>query len=80
MKKISLTPRKDVIIYKDGNFLNERFKEKYLPHIIDKINNKYINYYSLYDDEGSFSDISDIIQITRKEKRYEWGEGPLYVY
>lgn len=63
-----LTPRKDVIIYENNEFINDEIKEKYLPLIENKINGPYD---STYTDDGTFSNISEIIRITKCEHRYD---------
>ena len=75
MEKLCLTPRKDCIVYCDGKFVNEKLQEKYLPSIIDKINGKYVEKYCVKRDTGKFSDIFDILKVTRIEVRYEPGTG-----
>jgi hypothetical protein len=66
-----LTPKKDVIIYQNNEFVNEQIKLKYLPIIQNKINGTYVNKYNDYKDNGSFSNISEVTQITKCETRYE---------
>jgi hypothetical protein len=66
-----LTPKKDVIIYQNNEFINDQIKEKYLPIIQNKINGTCVNKYSIHTDNGSFSNISEVTQITKCETRYE---------
>ena len=72
-----LTPKEDVIIYQNNEFINEEIKEKYVPIIQDKINGNYIEEYCVHKDEGKFSDISEITKITKCEMRYEIGSKSL---
>jgi hypothetical protein len=71
MKKVCLTPRKPVIIYNNNSFISQKLETKYLPIIQDKINKKYINKYPRYKDTGIFRNIDQIIQVTKKEERYD---------
>jgi len=71
MKKICLTPRKPVVIYNNSAFITAKFQEKYLPIIQDKINKKYVEKYPLYKDTGTFTNIGQIIRVTKKEERYD---------
>jgi len=68
-----LTPKKDIIIYENNEFVNEQLKEKYLPIIQDKINGNYVEKYCVHKDDGNFSNISEITKITKCEIRYEIG-------
>ena len=79
MEKLCLTPRKDCVVYCDGKFVNEKLQRKYLPSILDKINGKYVEKYCVKKDTGKFSDIFDILKVTRIEDRYEAGSGPHFV-
>ena len=71
--KICLTPRKPIIIYNNHSFTTQSFEMKYLPMIQDKINHTYVknSYHPIYKDTGTFTHISEVIKITKKEKRYE---------
>jgi len=74
MKKICLTPRKPVIIYNNKLFISPKFEMKYLPIIQDKINKKNkknVDKYPRYKDTGSFTNIEQVIKITKKEERYD---------
>ncbi len=71
MKKFCLMPRKPVIIYDNKQFISDKFKIKYLPIIQDKIHKKYVNKYSHYEDTGIFTNMEQIIKITKKEERYD---------
>jgi hypothetical protein len=76
VREFELKPRKDVVIYCDGQYKKEGFQEKYLPVLINKINKTYEYRYCVESDSGSpLEDISDLIKVTRKEIRYEVGEG-----
>jgi len=61
-----LTPKKDLIIYKNNNFINNTFEQKYLPFIKDKIIRK-----AEHNKDNIFLNISEITQITLCEDRYE---------
>ena len=71
MIKISLTPRKPIIIYNDNLFISPKFERKYLPIIQDKINKLNCNKYPRYEDTGILANIEQVIKITKKEERYE---------
>ncbi len=64
MKKISLTPRKPVVIYDNNSFLSSKFETKYLPMIQNKINSR-------CEDTGIFTNIEQIIKVVKKEERYD---------
>lgn len=71
MIKLCLTPRNPMIIYFNGSFMNEKFKNKYLPIIQNKINGKIEKCWLNYVDTGELIDITQIIKITKKEFRNE---------
>jgi len=71
MKKICLTPRKPIVIYDNNSFISSKFEMKYLPIIKNKINKKYVNNYSRYEDTGILTNMEQIIKITKKEERYD---------
>lgn len=73
MRKFCLTPRKDLVIFENNNFTKPQFEEKYLPMLKNKIKKKYIVKCGLKGekDTGKFSDISEIIKVTKEETRYE---------
>lgn len=71
-----LTPRKPLVLYKNGEFLSDHLKQKYLPMIQNKLKRVYMEEYCVCEDIGELKDICDIFQITKKEIRYEMGEGP----
>jgi len=71
MTKICLTPRKPVVIYDNNSFISSKFEMKYLPIIQNKINKKYVNKYTRYEDTGVFTQIEQIIKIVKKEERYD---------
>lgn len=71
MKKISLTPRKPVVIYNNNSFISPKLEMKYLPIIQNKINKKYVEKYPRHKDTGSFTSIQQIIKVTKKEERYD---------
>jgi len=77
MIKLCLTSRKSVIIYSDNNFISNRMKQKYLHLLKNKINGNYNNEYYLYKDTGLLTNINQIIKVTKKEIRYQYGDGPL---
>lgn len=78
MKKICLTARKPVIIYNNNSFISAKLEMKYLPIIQNKINKTYVNKYSRYEDTGTFTNIEEIINIIKKEERYDPYESNLY--
>ena len=49
---------------------------KYLPIIQNKINAKYVEKYTRYEDTGIFTSIEEIINVVKKEERYD----PYYIY
>ena len=63
--------KKPIIIYSNGSFVNEKFKNKYLPIIQNKINGKIKNCWINYQDTCDLTDITQIIKITKKEIRNE---------
>uniref|UniRef100_A0A6C0EPA7 Uncharacterized protein n=1 Tax=viral metagenome TaxID=1070528 RepID=A0A6C0EPA7_9ZZZZ len=69
MVKLCLTPRNHMIIYLNGLFIKEKFKNKYLPIIQDKITGKTEKIWLNYVDTGELTDIRQIIKITKKEIR-----------
>ena len=80
MVNICLTPRKPVVLYRNNNFINKKIKEKYLPIIIDKIHTEGLRSVSSNEvpfggaqrtQTGIISDISEIIEVTKHEERYE---------
>lgn len=71
-----LIPRKPLVIFENEKFKTPKLKKKFLPFLIDKINEKYIENYYLYEDTGKFTKINDIIKVTRKEIRVNFGEEP----
>jgi len=71
MKKICLTPRKQVVIYDNKLFMSPKLEMKYLPIIQNKINEKKVSKYSRYEDTGKFTNIEQVIKITKKEERYD---------
>jgi len=71
-----LTPRKPLVLYKNGKFVKKRFEKKYLPMIQNKLNRVYMEQFCVCEDIGELKDICDISQITKKEIRYDMGEGP----
>jgi hypothetical protein len=77
MENLCLTPRKDCVVYCDGKFVNEKMQEKYLSSIVNKMNGKCVEEYFYNRDTGTFSSFLDILKITRKEIRYEPGNGPV---
>jgi hypothetical protein len=75
MKKICLTPRKPLIIYNNNAFITQRFEDKYSQVIQNKINKKYVEAYNLRKkDTGTFKHISEVIKITKKDKKYDPNE------
>ena len=71
MKKISLTPRKPVIIFNNKLFLSPKFEMKYFPIIQDKLNKTKNNKYPRYKDTGNFTSVEQIIKVTKKEERHD---------
>ena len=71
MKKICLTPRKSVLIYNNNSFLSPKLQIKYLPIILNKIKNIYVDKYARYKDTGIFTSIEQIINVIKKEQRYD---------
>lgn len=71
MKKLCLTTRAPVVIYSDNSFTSQTFELKYLPMIQNIINKTYVNKYLRYLDTGVFTDIEQIIKITKKEDRHD---------
>ena len=71
MKKTCLTPRKPVVIYNDNSFITPTLEMKYLPIIQNKINKKYVEKYTQYKDTGEFTKIEEIINVVKKEERYD---------
>ena len=71
MKKVCLTPRKPLVIYKENTFTTPALEMKYLPNILTKRNNKNTSKYARYKDTGMFTSIEQIIQVVKKEDRYE---------
>ena len=71
MIKMCLTPRKPVVIYNNNSFIEPKFEVKYLPIIQNKINKHCVEKYPLYKDTGILTDISQVIKITKKEKRVD---------
>ena len=71
MTRLSLTPRKPVVIYCNNSFIKKRFETKYLPNIQEKMNKKKMEEILRFKDSGIFTDIKEIIKVTKKELRYE---------
>ena len=71
-----LTCRKPVVIYNNNVFTKKKLQNKYLPILQDKLAGKYRDERCVCADTGSFTDIGEIIKVTRKEIRYEWGNFP----
>jgi len=71
-----LTPRKPLVLYENGEYVKKQFKKKYLPMIKNKLKGVYMEEFCLCEDVGELKNIRDILQITKKEIRYEMGEGP----
>jgi hypothetical protein len=71
MQKMCLTPRKPVVIYNNNSFISPKLEMKYLPIIQNKINKKYVKKYSRYEDTGIFTSIEEIINVVKKEERYD---------
>lgn len=71
VKKLSLTPRKPVIIYNNNSFISSKFETKYMPIIQNKINKKYVEKYPRREDNGTFESIEQVIKVIKKEERYE---------
>jgi hypothetical protein len=71
MKKICLKPRNPIVIYKDNTFITPKLESKYLPLIQEKINDKDTDNTCIFEDTGVFTNISEVVNITKKEIRYE---------
>jgi hypothetical protein len=71
MQKMCLTPRKPVVIYNNNSFISPKLEMKYLPIIQNKINKKYVKKYSRYEDTGICTSIEEIINVVKKEERYD---------
>lgn len=71
VKKLSLTPRKPVVVYNNNSFISPKFETKYLPIIQNKINKKYVEKYPRHKDTGTFESIEQLIKVIKKEERYE---------
>ena len=71
MVKLSLTPRKPVVIYANNTFVSPHFETKYSASIQNKIQNPLSTERCQFEDIGTISDISEIISVTRKEIRIE---------
>ena len=71
MKKICLTPRKPVVIYNNNSFISPKLEMKYLPIIQKKIKTRCVKKYSRYKDTGIFTSIEEIINVIKKEERYD---------
>ena len=68
LKKQGLIP---VVIYNNNSFISPKLEMKYLPIIQNKINKKYVKKYSPYEDTGIFTSIEEIINVVKKEERYD---------
>ena len=71
MKKICLTPRKPCVIYNNKSFISPKLEMKYLPFIQNKIKKIYVEKYTRYEDTGIFTSIEEIINVVKKEERYD---------
>jgi ethanolamine utilization protein EutA (predicted chaperonin) len=71
LKEFTLAPRKPILIYADNSFVTKKLEDKYLPIIQNKLNKIYVNNLCLYEDTGSFTDISEVIKITKKTEIVE---------
>jgi hypothetical protein len=71
MEKICLTPKKPLVIYSNHSFINRKLEIKYFPIIQKKIKEKYVEKNQRYKDTGTFTSIEEVLQITKKEDRYE---------
>lgn len=71
MKEYLLTSKKPIIIYRNNSFVTKKLETKYLPFIYNKLNKIYVEDYCMYEDTGTFTEMSEIIRITKKEIRYE---------
>ena len=66
IKKITISPKKPIIIYDNNLFVTQKLETKYFPIIQKKLNNIYIHEFFLYEDTGIFTDMSEVIKITKK--------------
>lgn len=80
MTKLSLTPRKPVVIYNNNSFITPHFETKYLPIIQDKINKKYVEKRNRHKDTGAFTSIEQVITVIKKEERYDSCESKYFVF
>jgi len=71
MKKLCLTPREPIVIYRNHSFVKPKFEMKYLSIIEDKTNKKNVEKCHRYTDTGTFSSIEQVIKITKREDRFE---------
>ena len=71
MKKICLTPRKPVVIYNNNSFVSPKLEMKYLPIIKSKINKKNVKEFNRHEDTGIFTSLEQIINVVKKEERYD---------
>lgn len=71
MIKLCLRPRKPVVIYCNNSFVEKRFKNKYLPIIQNKLDGINLKEYYRFTGTGNFTNINEIIRITKKEVRHE---------
>ena len=71
LKGFTLAPRKPIVIYADNSFVTTVLETNYLPIIQNKLNKIYVNNLCLYEDTGSFTDISEVIKITKKTEIVE---------
>ena len=71
LKGFTLEPRKPIVIYADKSFVGPNLEAIYLPIIQNKLNKIYVNNLCLYEDTGSFTDITEVIKITKKTELVE---------
>ena len=69
--RLCLTPRKSVVIYDNNSFITPKFETKYLHAIQSKMDGRYVQEHPQHVDTGTFSEMNEILKITKKEIRYE---------
>lgn len=68
LKEFTLSPRSPIVIYENNSFVTQKLETKYLPIVQNKLNKIYVNNLCLYEDTGSFTDIGEVIKITKKNE------------
>lgn len=73
MVRFALTPRKPMVIYASNSFTKPEFETKYLKAIQAKMDPGRKQKYCHYTDTGKFTSLDQVINVTKKERRYEPG-------